>query len=526
MQRPPALLFLGFAACAAPTLPVTSPAPLPPSASPPPTSAYAETAALPLVQDALRAKTAPPPEPPSPTPEIAPTLTSRGYVTWIYARPRADGHFIGYVRNGSSIALRGVERVPGEGCPGGFYPVVPRGFVCNDRTVTRSPSARALATSAAAAASPGPLPYRYAFSDGAPMYNRIPGADEQRRAERGFGPAGEARAPYARPSVYQELAGLAPIDPVDPVPAFLAGGGAAAEGRAGLVRQTLPAGAVVSFTRAFAAEGRTWLLAADQTLVPADRVRAFAASSFHGVRLGGEVRLPLSWMRGAARAMRRRRADGGFEKTGGTWPVRTFARLSGAAVEHEGTRYLETLERGAEGETLFLSEKDATVVEAATRLPTGVMAGRKWIDVSISQGTLVAYEGLTPVYATLISPGRGGVPVPGRDDVADSTTPIGTYAITFKDRAATMSPDRPGQREHFIADVPHVQYFKAPFALHAAFWHERFGEPASAGCINASPVDAEALFAWTDPQVPEGWQGATGAGAPENGKTTAVVVRR
>ena len=149
--------------------------------------------------------------------------------------------------------------------------------------------------------------------------------------------------------------------------------------------------------------------------------------------------------------------------------------------------------------------------------------------MSITQGTLVAYEGLTPVYATLMSPGRGGVPTPGHDAIADSTTPTGTYSITFKDRAATMSPDKPGgPRTHFIADVPHVQYFKAPFALHAAYWHERFGEPASAGCINVSPVDAEALFAWTDPPVPDDWQGATGAGAPgnANGKTTAIVVRR
>ncbi len=216
--------------------------------------------------------------------------------------------------------------------------------------------------------------------------------------------------------------------------------------------------------------------------------------------------------------------------------MRSFVRLArsvqpaqpgSAAVEQEGRRYLETAERDEGGATLYVSEKDATVVTAAAELPTGVGPGRKWMLVSITHGTLVAYEGLTPVYATLISPGRGGVPVPGRDDVADSTTPIGTYNVTFKDRATTMSPDAvSGRLVHFIADVPHVQYFKAPFALHGAYWHERFGEPASAGCINASPLDAEALFAWSDPQVPDEWQGAAGAGAPENGETTAIVVKR
>ncbi len=467
-----------------------------------------------------------PTAPPAPAPL---RLTSQGYVTWIYARPRVDAHFIGYVRNGSSVGLRSAELVGGDGCPGGFYPVVPRGFVCNDRTVTRAPSARSVETAAAAAGSPGALPYRYAFSDGAPMYNRVPSQAEQQRTERPYGPAGEDRSPYARRSVYQDLASLVAVADLDPLPPFLADGGATAEDRFGLVKESLPAGAIVSFSRAFAAEGRTWLLSADQSLVPADRVRVFAPSTFHGVSLGGDVRLPLAWMRGVARPQYRRLPSGALEATGAAWPVRAFARLSGAAVEHDGQRYLETLEQGPGGEPLFVSEKDATVAEAASQLAAGVTPGQKWIAVSITQGTLIAYEGLTPVFATLMSPGRGGVPTPGHDDVADSTTPTGTYNITFKDRAATMSPDKPGTpRTHFIADVPHVQYFKAPFALHGAYWHERFGEPASAGCVNVSPLDAETLFAWTDPPVPDDWQGATGAGAPgnANGKTTAIVVGR
>jgi hypothetical protein len=453
-----------------------------------------------------------------------PLLTSRGYVTWVYARPTTHERFIGYIRNGSSVALRDAELARGDGCPGGFYAIEPRGYVCNDRTVTRTPSLRRVETTAAAARSPGAFPFQYAFSDGAPMYNRVPTPLEQERTERGFGPAGDARRSYVRASVYHDLAGLDPIAPVDAVPPFLAGGGMAAENRLGLVKETLPAGSIVSFTRAFAAEGRTWLFTADQALVPADRVRLFARSSFHGTSLGRDVHLPIAWMRGSASPMYRRTPSDAFEKTGGSWPVRTYVRLAGPGLATG--RWIETLDRDADGEPLYLSDRDATVVRAASALPSGVKPDEKWILVSITQGTLVAYEGLTPVYATLISPGRGGVPVPGHDDVQGSTTPLGTHAITFKDRAVTMSPDRPGgPRTQYIADVPHVQYFKPPFALHAAVWHERFGEPASAGCINASPLDAEELFDWTEPRVPEGWQGATGAGAPSVKATRIVVVR-
>jgi lipoprotein-anchoring transpeptidase ErfK/SrfK len=167
------------------------------------------------------------------------------------------------------------------------------------------------------------------------------------------------------------------------------------------------------------------------------------------------------------------------------------------------------------------------VVEPAKKVPIGVKPDQKWILVHLGDATLVAYEGLRPVYATLVSPGRGGIPVPGRDPVEASTTPLGVFYVTFKDRATTMTRDKPGEpRTHWIADVPFTQYFLPPFALHAAYWHDRFGEDTSAGCINLSPIDAQALFTWSDPPVPPEWQGATGAGAPENGPTTAVVIRR
>ena len=90
-----------------------------------------------------------------------------------------------------------------------------------------------------------------------------------------------------------------------------------------------------------------------------------------------------------------------------------------------------------------------------------------------------------------------------------------------------MSPDQGDERTFSIADVPHTLYFNPPFALHAAFWHERFGEPTSAGCVNLSPIDAEWVFEWSDPKLPEGWHGVTGAGAQrENGGVTAVVIGR
>ncbi len=457
----------------------------------------------------------------------APKIFSVGQTTWIRKKPEVkEGEFLGYVRTGSSVPLRSTERVTGVGCPRGFYQVAPRGYVCADRTVTETPPAGFLAAADATRGGEGPFPYRYALSDGAPMYNRVPTADEQARFEPKWAgkPGVFAKLPKGLRS-HEELATSEPIAPTDPIPTFLENGGAAKEGPYDLVEQTLPLGSMLSYTKAFKANGRTWLLSADHTIVPADRVRAFKPSTFRGVDLAkGEATLPIAWMRVSARPKYAKR-DGAMLKTSASWPVRTFVELTGASSEIGGKRYLETREAEA-GAPLFVAEADATVVDRETQRPASVKEGQKWLSIRLEQGTLVAYAGLEPAYATLVSPGKGGVPIKGRDPVEDATTPTGAYSVTFKDRAATMSREKGKNRSFWIQDVPHTQYFDPPFALHAAYWHERFGEYVSAGCVNLSPIDAHRMFEWTDPPVPPSWQGATGAGAKDNGATTIVVVRR
>ena len=56
-----------------------------------------------------------------------------------------------------------------------------------------------------------------------------------------------------------------------------------------------------------------------------------------------------------------------------------------------------------------------------------------------------------------------------------------------------------------IEDVPWVQYFSNGVAIHGAFWHRRFGNVHSHGCVNLAPLDAMRLFDWTLPRLPKGW---------------------
>jgi lipoprotein-anchoring transpeptidase ErfK/SrfK len=510
-----ALLFLG--ACTVPpppevrAVPTTTVTPLTPPPDPPPPQVAAE------VPHASSSAAVPEPPP------ARPRLTSVAPTSWIYGRPKVDSHYIGYVRAGTSVTLRAPELVPGEACKRGFYQVEPRGFVCNDHTVTLAPGERFLALASATAASPGPLPYRYAFSDKAPMYTRVPTPEEQQRLEGRIGPP--VRAKPGHRSSYEDLASTDAFEPVQPAPPFLEA--IPGEERQSPLRETIPAGSMLSFTKVVAANGRTFLLSTDLALVPADRVRLFRKTTFRGTPLGGEVELPVAWIRRRERPQYRRLASGSFERTGASWPAKSYVRLTGAVVEQDRRRYHETRDRDAVGATVYLLHEDGSIVERAERAPIGVKSDQKWIVVHLGDATLVAYEGLRPVYTTLVSPGRGGIPVAGQDPVEASTTPLGVFYVTFKDKAKVMTHDKPGEpRTHWIADVPFAQYFDPPFALHAAYWHDRFGEDTSAGCINVSPIDAEHLFAWSDPPVPAEWQGATGAGAPENGPTTAIVVRR
>ena len=136
-------------------------------------------------------------------------------------------------------------------------------------------------------------------------------------------------------------------------------------------------------------------------------------------------------------------------------------------------------------------------------VPLEVGAGERWIDVELASQTLVAYEGDKPVFATVVSTGKGK---PG----TALGTPKGAFRIWVKLKSSTMDnlEDENASNVYAIEDVPHVQYFSKGVALHAAFWHRSFGRVRSHGCVNLAPLDAERLYHFTGPHVPAGWSAA------------------
>ena len=135
--------------------------------------------------------------------------------------------------------------------------------------------------------------------------------------------------------------------------------------------------------------------------------------------------------------------------------------------------------------------------------PRDLAPGEKWIDVNVKTQTLIAFEGDKAVFATAVSTGKEDK----EDKEKDHHTPPGTFRIREKHIAATMDGDVASDGPYSIEDVPWIMYFNGSYALHRAFWHNQFGRTKSHGCVNLAPQDAKAVFAWTEPKLPDGWHG-------------------
>jgi hypothetical protein len=279
---------------------------------------------------------------------------------------------------------------------------------------------------------------------------------------------------------------------------------------------------MLSYRGAFDFGGRTYLLSPDLTAVPADRMRPYRLTTFHGVAVTDAEPLPLGWFRKKPRP-RFRRTPPGFEETGEVFEPRSVVGLTGRSEVTANGTYLETRLPG-----VFVRASDVSVVEAPAELPEAVLPDEKWIDISLGKGTLTLFLGRRAEFSTLMSPGAGGVTSSVSRSVSElvkgAFSPLGHYRIVAKYKAARMTTeDSPDPSKFWIADVPWVQYFRPPFAIHSTYWHEDFGQPKSGGCINLSPEDAKTVFDWTSPTVPEGWAAAMGH---RGNLGTRVVIRR
>ncbi len=476
----------------------------------------------------------PPPKVPVPAAD-GPKLVVLRDGTPVVDRPSASGKVIGELRTGGIVA-RSAEPYSNAGCKGGWYAVRPRGFVCAGDAASLDEAARH-------AVPPGPdlgraLPYRYgrARTEGVELYARVPSPADQAAAE---------------PDLDRHLARLAPDEPlgaaandvpldargvptgppvilpagegVDPsgkrtAASFFDFGATSAPlplpGQAAPTRSPpLRKGSGVAIAASFTAEGgageRRFGLTPDGRFVPTDRLRAALGTTFHGIDLD-KIGLPIAFVhkRGVHTWELRR---GKAEKEDNELERRTPVPLSGKFRTVEGVRYDQTKEGS------WVRAQDVIMVVRRHKFPDFVTGTQKWLDVSLANQTLTAYEGKKPVYATLISSGHEPS---ATEPAAQGPALRGTFRVKRKAVTVPVDPREVGGA-YDVADAPWAIELDRGYAITGNYWSDPMGEAQGYRNVALSPIDARRIWGWADPRLPEGWH----AVADDGGETTIVFVR-
>lgn len=444
---------------------------------------------------------------------------------WVYPEPNARRSWIGFLWFGSSVVLRDVTPKAGPQCSGRWYAIEPRGFVCvDDKRATLDPKHKSLA--GITRFSPrltSPWPHQYGESLDLRRYRTLPSEREQRRSE-WYYQAHQTRVARLRDGhAVPSLMGVSlerpanTLLPLPPVPRTLR------MGRSRLKRRS-----TVAWSEEVNHNGRPFLLSADLLWVPKDRVSVYPQVNFEGVHLPGQRSINVAFFRDHDRPQYKRTESGRLVENGKLFPRLSRILLNESQVQQGDNTFHETTTPG-----LFVKQRDAVIPQLRTHTPWGTPLGKfpdpkaptrgrqTWMEASILGGWLVAYEGHRPVFATLISPGRGGAPVKGRRPVETASTPTGRFKITGKFATATMV----SSSELVHSSVPWAQNFSGPHALHSAYWHNRWGELKSGGCINLSPIDGQWLFQhFTEPRLPRGWHGVRWL--PKKESATTLLIKR
>lgn len=228
--------------------------------------------------------------------------------------------------------------------------------------------------------------------------------------------------------------------------------------------------------------GRRFIQLRDGHLVSADAVARVRGSDFEGVEIAPGEPFDVAFAK----------KPGALVKDAAGRTLRRLGRREVVRVEAVEPRRVRLRDGG-------FVDRDDLHLPRLLPPPEGVFAGEIFVDVDLAEQTLVVYRGARPIFATLVSTGRGG---------KQSETREGVFPIWAKLAATDMRDVHRTDvvRNYFIENVPWVQFFDGAIALHAAFWHDDFGRPRSHGCVNLSPKDARRVFELTRPVLPPGWE--------------------
>jgi L,D-transpeptidase catalytic domain len=497
-----------------------------------------------------------------------------------HGNPRKGAVRIGYIRQGGTVPVV-PEAHPKANCPDGWYELVSGGFVCG-RYATLDLNHPRVRMAAHAPYMDQALPYDYGYNitNGTPLYKTAPSREDRLKYEPWLKPrarikpvpvqdeanpyeptaGGSVDAGITATTIALQAGGVAngtandPLNAFDPwdsgVPWYLRdfdGGKPLVtldelKEEGGPIERRMVKGFYLAIDKEVDTgvnKSLKWWRTVGGLITPYDRIYVSRPlTDFHGIwldqdpspadldaadagavdagsyvtspRPAHKMEMPIGfilWYRAHKYTLstdKKKATQGDI--------VRRFTpvHMTGEQALVAGARYLET------DEGWWMRSSEGTVAKP-TAPPADLQPGEKWIDVNLTTQTLVAFEGDKPVYVTLVSTGK----MNDDEKEKDHRTKPGSFRIREKHVAATMDGDVASDGPYSIEDVPWIMYFNASIALHGAFWHQNYGHVQSHGCVNLSPLDAKALFGWTDPQLPAGWHGVM---ATEDHPGTRVIV--
>lgn len=164
-----------------------------------------------------------------------------------------------------------------------------------------------------------------------------------------------------------------------------------------------------------------------------------------------------------------------------------FERGALSWTPDEGVRFvaLGVLDAARHGTLRLTGDRPEGVPSYANGVIPSGGDGERWIDVNLSNYTLTAFEGNSPVFT---APLVDGAPL--------TPTARGTFYIYWKLDKQTMRGRNVDGSEYVTEDVPWVMYFYADFAIHGAYWRDSFGYSGSHGCVNLPVGSASWLYSW------------------------------
>jgi L,D-transpeptidase catalytic domain len=220
-----------------------------------------------------------------------------------------------------------------------------------------------------------------------------------------------------------------------------------------------------------------WVQLRQNEWVPDEATRIFEPSTFAGVEINAPLERPFAWMLVPVKP----------SLYPGGPPNEAYAEIPRYQLMNiYGVELVDSWEWYMIAPDQWVHQIRVSKVKPVAR-PADVQPTDKWIAVDLFEQTAVAYQGDQMVFATLISSG-----------LPQWSTEEGLFQMYQRWVNGPMSGATGYLGDaYYIENIANIMYFNGDMALHAAYWHDKFGYRQSRGCVNLSLMDAHWIYEFT-----------------------------